>query len=212
MATNRLSGFNFFIGWNMSFTSEKLLSDMLESDLTLEGRDLSLGGNSAVYVVLTNTGTTFSKLSKMITKDPYNHVSISLDEDMSDMFTFALFNENGYSGGFKREVKSKLRGAKYSMYAIELTSDIKQRIVNHIRDLENNVDKTRYGHKSLVNILFNKKVFDTGRDELICSHFVATIFEDVGIKLFKNKELSMLKPYEFVKSKLLKFVRRGVIR
>ena len=196
----------------MSLTVKKSLEKMLDSDLTLEGRRINEGGDSKVYVVLTNTGTAFSKISKAITGDPYNHISISIDEDMTDMFTFSLFNKNGYSGGFKRETRKGLRGSKYSLYSIGIPTELKERIVDHMKELESGISNTRYGYKSLVNIVFNSKVFDTEENELICSHFVASVFDEVGINLFKNKDISMIKPYEFVKSKLLKFERRGVIK
>ena len=41
-----------------------------------------------LYIVITQTGTWFSKVVQMFTKDPYNHSSLSLNEDLTDMYSF----------------------------------------------------------------------------------------------------------------------------
>lgn len=41
-----------------------------------------------IYIVLTHTGTNLSKIIKNWTKDEFSHVSIALDEDLDEMYSF----------------------------------------------------------------------------------------------------------------------------
>ena len=41
-----------------------------------------------IYIVLTHTGTTLSKIIKTYTKDEFSHVSIALDNKLQEMYSF----------------------------------------------------------------------------------------------------------------------------
>ena len=41
-----------------------------------------------IYVVLSDSGSVVSKLLRLFTKAKYNHVSLSLREDLSEMYSF----------------------------------------------------------------------------------------------------------------------------
>lgn len=41
-----------------------------------------------IYLLLTDTGTLFSKLIKCYTKKPYNHASIAFDGELSTVYSF----------------------------------------------------------------------------------------------------------------------------
>ena len=45
-----------------------------------------------IYIVLTYTGTILSRLVKYYTKKEYSHVSISLDENLEEMYSFGRLN------------------------------------------------------------------------------------------------------------------------
>ena len=38
-----------------------------------------------VYIILSQTGTFFSKAIQMYTKDPYNHASLAFESDVAEM-------------------------------------------------------------------------------------------------------------------------------
>ena len=73
-----------------------------------------------IYIVLTYTGTILSKIVKMYTRREFSHVSIALDEDLDQMYSFgrinaynpfwAAFVQEGIDKGtFKRFKKTKTR-------------------------------------------------------------------------------------------------------
>ena len=57
-----------------------------------------------IYIVLTHSGTTLSKIIKGFTKDEFSHVSISLDKELNEMYSFGRLNPyNPFWGGFVHE-------------------------------------------------------------------------------------------------------------
>ena len=59
---------------------------------------------SKIYVVLTYTGTVLSRFVKLFTKGEYSHVSISLDENLEEMYSFGRINPYiPFWGGFVQE-------------------------------------------------------------------------------------------------------------
>ena len=57
-----------------------------------------------IYILLTDTGTWFSRMIKCYTKAPYNHASISLDENLEELYSFGRkVYYNPLSGGFVKE-------------------------------------------------------------------------------------------------------------
>ena len=57
-----------------------------------------------IYIVLTHSGTALSKIIKGFTKDEFSHVSISLDKELNEMYSFGRLNPyNPFWGGFVHE-------------------------------------------------------------------------------------------------------------
>lgn len=47
-----------------------------------------MSADPSVYIMLTNTGTLFTKLIQGYTKAPYNHASISFNRELSELYSF----------------------------------------------------------------------------------------------------------------------------
>ena len=55
----------------------------------------------SVFILLTNTGTLFTKVIQSYTKAPYNHASISFDRELSELYSFGRKHpSNPFDGGF----------------------------------------------------------------------------------------------------------------
>ena len=185
--------------------------------LTLESltEDVSIPDDDKryVYVILTDTKTQFSKVSRLITGDPYNHISIALDDTLTYAFTFSITNGLNKSGGFMREdLKKEMAGSRYSMYRVTVTPQMYLKIENRLNDYFKKVSETSYNLFGLVNAITQKGIFKDQDGQMICSQFVAALLSEIGVNVFKNRILSTVRPYEFVRSKLLTFVRRGTIK
>ena len=59
---------------------------------------------SNIYIVVTHTGTILSRIVHSYTKDEFSHVSISLDKELKEMYSFGRLNPyNAFWGGFVHE-------------------------------------------------------------------------------------------------------------
>ena len=165
-----------------------------------------------IYVVLTDTKTLFSRLSKVVTRQPYNHVSLALDEDFSELYTFALTTGNSSLGGFKVETRQELEGMRYLAYKVSVTKHDWTRISNHIKSMVENPLGTTYNRFGLINLIFDLDVFkNSDKSRAICSEFVANLLSDSGAEFIEGKKNHMLKPYDLLKNKRLEFFKRGVL-
>lgn len=160
-----------------------------------------------VYIVLTNTRTTFSRIAKLFTWDDYNHASIAFSDRLSTLYTFAMGKDGG---GFKIEKKDHLRGADYKLYAVSVTSEAYKKITNAVNGYRRK--KTAYSHASLVNTILRMNVFrGYSKDEMICSQFVLfmLLLGDVeGTENYKDK-MSRVKPSDFKDMDFIDHVRDG---
>lgn len=168
-----------------------------------------------IYILLTDTKTLVSKVSRMVTGDPYNHVSLMLTDNFDDgIYTFSLGNGiNGIKGGFMVEDRANLKGSRYSMYRLGVTQGVYDKIKARVTDYVNGVEKTSYNHLGLFNAIFKKNIFKSEDDQTsICSEFVVEVLKFSGVELFTKRFSSSVRPYEMIKSKLLKFHKRGTIK
>lgn len=168
-----------------------------------------------IYILLTDTKTFVSKVSRFITGDPYNHVSLMLSDDFDDgIYTFSLTNGlNGIKGGFMVEERKRLKGSRYSMYRLAVTQGVYEKITGKVTDYVKAVDKTSYNHLGLFNAIFKRDIFKTEDGQTsICSEFVLEVLKFSGVELFAKRLASTVRPYELIRSKLLKFHKRGVIK
>lgn len=82
-----------------------------------------------IYLVLAHTGTTLATIIKYYTKDEFSHVSIALDDELEEMYSFGRLNpynpfwggfvhENIYKGTFKR-----FKNTKTEVYSLLVTDE-----------------------------------------------------------------------------------------
>lgn len=82
-----------------------------------------------LYIVLSQTGTMLSRILKLVTGAKYNHASVSLSSDLTQMYSFGrrhpynpfrggFVNESPYTGTFKR-----FRNAKAVVLAVEISDE-----------------------------------------------------------------------------------------
>ena len=84
----------------------------------------------SIYIVLSQTGTMFSRALKFFTRARYNHASIALSPDLEVMYSFGRLNPyNPFVGGFVQEGKNTgtfKRFYKTKALVIELKVSIEQ--------------------------------------------------------------------------------------
>ena len=82
-----------------------------------------------IYIVLAHTGTLLSRLIKMRTGAEYTHVSIALDENLKNMYSFGRkYSYIAFIGGFVREGANfgtfkRFYNTEISIYEVSVTEE-----------------------------------------------------------------------------------------
>ena len=81
-----------------------------------------------IYIVLTYTGTLLAKVVRLYTRNEFAHVSISLDENLDEMYSFGRLNPYiPFIGGFVQESPNyvtfkRFHKTKTKIYSLEVPS------------------------------------------------------------------------------------------
>ena len=102
------------------------------------------------YLVLTYTGTIMSKIVRLYTRYKYSHVSISLDKNISNMYSFGRKSVyNIFNGGFVIENKKskfykKFKNTKCIILELSVTKDQYVKLENILEKYKDNIDLYKY--------------------------------------------------------------------
>jgi hypothetical protein len=165
-----------------------------------------------IYIVLSYTGTLLSKIVKMYTKKDYSHVSIALDENLDEMYSFGRTNpylllpagfvkEHPNQGTFKRFSKTKS-----IIYSLEVNDEQYKDIVEIIEKFKE--DKKNYGFNiiGLALVMFNKKI--KRKKHFYCAEFVKYVLDNSKVE---TKLPDIIKPDDFRSMDGLNFVYNGLL-
>jgi len=136
-----------------------------------------------LYIILSNTKTRFKELAYLVTNEHFNHISISLDSKLNEMYTFDL-----KLNGFKIENKDNFPiDANCLVYSTiisdkqknELSSLLKSKIIKKIpyskkQLLESIITVTL----NRININIKTKTIDEKEKGFTCASFVDFILKN----------------------------------
>ena len=114
-----------------------------------------------LYIVLSRTGTNLSKIIRLVTKARYNHVSLSLDPELNEMYSFGRrYPRNPLWGGFVQESKDCGFFKRFNETEVKVLSiDIDERTYQDIRSEFNYMRDHKflyhYNYVGLVLAAFN---------------------------------------------------------
>lgn len=166
-----------------------------------------------IYIVLTHTGTTLSKIIKSYTKDEFSHVSIALDNELQEMYSFGrLHPYNPFWGGFVHEYIDKgtykrFYKTKAKVYSYEVTEEQYEKLKNNIKQIEINKEDYKFNIIGLFVVGFHKKI---GKEKsFYCAEFVKYVIEKANI----NMELpTIIKPEDFKNLEGSQEIYNGLLR
>lgn len=153
--------------------------------------------NRKIYIVLTQTGTVVSRLIKKYTKAPYNHASITSDENLSHLYSFSRYY--AYSplpAGFNTEfIDTCVFGSKKiipcEIYSINVTEEQLLKYNKLMAYFSDNKRRYSFNLLGFLSVVIKKPIPSGYR--MVCSHFVAYTFKECGICSF-NKSVSLVTP------------------
>ncbi len=165
-----------------------------------------------VYIILTHTGTNLSKLIKSYTKDEFSHVSIALDIELKQMYSFGRLNPyNPFWAGFVHEyidngTFKRFYMTKAKIYSLEVTEEQYKSIKKTIQTIEKEKKQYTFNILGLFAAGFRKKI--TVKKSFYCAEFVKHVLDKANI----NIQLpNVPKPEDFKKIPQLEEVYSGFL-
>ncbi|MDN4494667.1 hypothetical protein [Ureibacillus aquaedulcis] len=167
--------------------------------------------NRMVYIVLTKTKTVLSKAIQIYTQHDFNHVSISFDAELKEMYSFGRKNiNNPWIGGFVHENPSStlLRESNCVIFACPVTEQQYTLLKNRIAYYKQNKNVYKYNFIGLFGVACRVKI--KRERAFFCSQFVATLFEEAGLPIY-GKSPYFMKPHDFIHLPYLTFIYKGKV-
>lgn len=166
-----------------------------------------------IYIILTYTGTIPSKVIKVFTKDEFSHVSISLDVDLNEMYSFARLRKyNFFVAGFLHEkinegTFKRFRKTKAKIYHLKVTDEQYGIIKDTIQSVNDNKEEYKFNILGLCAVSIHKKI--KREHYFYCAEFVKYVLEKAGI----NTNLpDIVKPEDFKCLEGLEEIYSGILR
>lgn len=144
----------------------------------------------SIYVIVAQTGTNVARAIKFFTRKPYNHVSLSGDIGLSEMYSFCrTYPKMPLPATFNKEIIGQGTLGLYNnipceIYEVPVTTEQKhefEKIMHHFSIFRNS-----YSYNILGLIAIFMKISWSRKNRFLCSQFVAHTFVKLGIPLSKS--------------------------
>lgn len=165
-----------------------------------------------IYVLLTDTGTLFTRMIRMVTRFPLNHASIAFDRDLKEVYSFGRKNpHNPLIGGFVKEnvYDEWFDNVDCAIFSCTVDSSVYYQMQEQMEWYERNQALYKYNLLGLFGVVFNKEIERT--NAYFCSQFVASVFEKNGLAL-SDKTAGLITPGDIGQSKSLQLEYIGELR
>lgn len=165
-----------------------------------------------IYIILTYTGTILSKIVKIYTRKEYSHVSISLDSDLTQMYSFGRLNPyNPFTGGFVHEAVDKgtfkrFKKTKTKIYSLEIDEEKYEKLEKIINDIQQRKKLYKFNLIGLLAVALNVKI--KREKYFYCAEFVKYVLEQSQVLTLPD----IIKPADFEKVQELDEVYQGILK
>jgi hypothetical protein len=169
-----------------------------------------------VFIVLTRNDTLMGKAIRTITKEYYNHASITFDHNLKHMYSFArrddgkggFIIESKASGEFSKLVNKAKNPTEYSLYCSFVSEEKYKKMVKKLNQVIKNADDYRY---NILQLLKMPLGFENFNDKaMVCSEFVGNILKEADESL-PGKKPSLATPGEIVGPKFF-HISKGFLK
>lgn len=167
-----------------------------------------------IYIVLAHTGTLLSRIIKMRTGAEYTHSSISLDEDLKQMYSFGRkYSYIAFLGGFVREgtdfgTYKRFYKTEVSVFELPVTDEQYSIINEKINYMKEHKKEYRFNVLGLFLAGFNKRL--QFNKTYSCAEFVKKILEIADIDTSELPEI--IKPEHFKNLSNTKLIYKGKLK
>lgn len=168
-----------------------------------------------IYLVLTHTGTTLSTIIKCYTRDEFSHISVALDADLEEMYSFGRINPyNPFWGSFvheniKKGTFKRFKNTKTEVYSLMVTEEQYEKAEKIITYFSQNKQKYSFNILGLFCVSIKKRIIR--KNTFYCAEFVKHLLKFSGIIEAKQLPL-VIKPQDFKNLEGLKLEYSGYLR
>jgi hypothetical protein len=167
-----------------------------------------------IFIVLSFTGTPLSKVVVTHMKHQYAHVSLGLDDELDELYSFGrLHPYNAFRGGLVREginhgTFKRFKHTKVAVYRLTVTAKQYRKIEAIIRTMW--ADRRRYKFNILGMFLvkFNKKL--SRKDYFYCAEFLRHVLDEAGVDITHLPDI--ISPQDFMQLSGMKLTYEGLLR
>jgi hypothetical protein len=171
--------------------------------------------NHKIYILLSHSGSIFSKLINIFSKAIYTHVSIALDKELNELYSFGRINPyNPIIGGFVKEdivngTYGRFPKTTCALYSLEIDEEQYKKLKSELEKFKKEKDKYGYNLLGVMSAAFN---FPLRRKyKYFCSQFVSEVLLNSGIKLI-DKNPSLTAPIDFRSCEELEMIYEGYLK
>ena len=168
-----------------------------------------------IYIILAHTGTILSNIIRYWTKDEFSHVSIALDADLEEMYSFGRLNPyNPFWGSFVHEHINKgtfkrFKNTTAEVYSLFVTDEQYEKARKTIEYFKNNNQKYKFNVLGLACVSINKKIIR--KNTFYCAEFVKHILKVIGVTEV-NELPRIIRPQNFKELDGLRLEYEGLLR
>ena len=168
-----------------------------------------------IYIVLTHTGTVLSRIIKYYTKDEFSHISIALDPDLKEMYSFGRLNPyNPFWGSFVHEEINKgtfkrFKRTKTEVYSLFVTDEQYEKAKKIITYFNDNKEKYKFNILGLICVSIHKKI--KRKNSFYCAEFVKHVLKVSGVSEV-NYLPQIIRPEDFKQIQGLRLEYEGLLR
>lgn len=168
-----------------------------------------------IYIVLTHTGTVLSRIIKYYTKDEFSHVSIALDPDLKEMYSFGRLNPyNPFWGSFVHEEINKgtfkrFKRTNTEVYSLFVTDEQYEKARKIITYFNDNKEKYKFNILGLICVSIHKKI--KRKNSFYCAEFVKHVLKASGVSEV-NDLPQIIRPEDFKQIQGLRLEYEGLLR
>lgn len=163
-----------------------------------------------IYILLTRSGTWFSRLIHFATQDRYTHASIGLDGPDGPFYSFARkYRHLALPAGLVEEqVTIYRRAVPCCLYELTVREETYLRLRQRLRSMYVQREEYHYSVLGVFACYFNLSL--RRQHHYFCSQFVADLLENCGaIEL--PKPPTLLRPSDFCSVKGLRPIHQGLL-
>ena len=164
----------------------------------------------AVYILLTRSGTWFSRLIHFATRDDYTHASIGLDGPAGPFYSFARKHERFAlpAGLVKERVTDRRRADPCCLYELTVSQETYSQLRRRLSCMYAQREEYHYSVLGTLACWFNLPL--QRRHHYFCSQFVAELLQDCGAAELP-KPPALLRPSDLCRVNGLRAVHQGCI-